>query len=305
MKTMQVNGAKQGALLIPAEMPEPVPGPDEVLIQVRAAGVTPSELGWYPTTRTKDGGVRTGAVPGHEFSGTIAAKGANVDAFEAGDEVYGMNDWFAAGATAEFCVTLPQNIAKKPASLSHEAAATVPIASLTAWQGLLDKAKLQPGERVLVHGGAGAVGLFAVQEAHLRGAYVIATASANDQDFVKQLGADEVIDYAGTSFENVVQKVDVVFDAVGGETRERSWSVLKPGGRLVTIASDGEEATDQRVKDAFFIVEPNQQHLVEVAKQFDEARMKTFVKAAVPLDQASAAYDGTLKSGRGKLVIVI
>jgi NADPH:quinone reductase-like Zn-dependent oxidoreductase len=307
MKTMQVNNPNQGAVLIPVEMPQPEPGPDEVLIHVHAVGVTPSELLWYPTTHTKDGAARTGVVPGHELSGVVAAVGANVHAFDVGDEVYGMNDWLEAGATAEFCVTLPQYIAKKPASLSYEAAATVPIASLTAWQGLLERAKLQPKERVLVQGGAGAVGLFAVQLAHLQGAYVITTVAGRDIDFVKELGADEVIDYTVTPFEKLAQNVDVVFDSVGGDTRDRSWSALKPGGRMVTIAADSEAAMDQRVKDAFFIVEPNQKQLVEIAKQLDDGRLKAFVKATVPLDQASTAYSGALKSknGPGKLVIVI
>jgi NADPH:quinone reductase-like Zn-dependent oxidoreductase len=118
MKTMQINNANQGAVLIPVGMPQPEPGPDEVLIHVHATGVTPTELLWYPTTHTKEGAARTGVVPGHEFSGIVAALGANVHTFGVGDEVYGMNDWFAAGATAEFCVTLPQNIGKKPATLS-------------------------------------------------------------------------------------------------------------------------------------------------------------------------------------------
>jgi NADPH:quinone reductase-like Zn-dependent oxidoreductase len=307
MKTMQIHTTSQGAELILAETAQPEPGPDDVLIHVRAAGVTPTELLWYPTTHTKDGAARTGAVPGHEFSGVVAALGANVHTFDVGDAVYGMNDWFAPGATAEFCVTLPQNIAKKPATLSDEAAAIVPIASLTAWQGLVEKAKLLPGERVLVQGGAGAVGLFAVQLAHLQGAYVIATVAAKDIDFVKQLGADEAIDYTVTPYEKLAQSVDVVFDSVGGDTRDRSWNVLKPGGRMITIAADSEAATDQRVKDAFFIVEPNQKQLVEIAKQLDAGRLKAFVKAAVPLDQASTAYSGALKgkSGPGKLVIVI
>jgi NADPH:quinone reductase-like Zn-dependent oxidoreductase len=307
MKTMQVNNEDEGATLIPVTMPQPEPGADEVLIHVHATGVIPTELVWYPTTHTKEGAARTGVVPGHEFSGRVAACGANARTFEVGDAVYGMNDWFADGATAEFCVTLPQNIAKKPATLSDEAAATVPISSLTAWQGLLERAKLQRGERVLVHGGAGAVGLFAVQLAHLQGAYVIVTVSGQDVAFVQQLGADEVIDYRVTPFEEIVQKVDVVFDAVGGDTRERSWSVLGPGGRMVTIASDAEAATEQRVKDAFFIVEPNQTQLVAIGKQLDEGRLKAFVKATVAFEQASDAYNGSVKSksGRGKVVIVI
>src|SRR5262249_787889 len=164
---MRLNDAVDGPLLVAATLTQPQPADGELLIRVRAAGVTPTELLWYPTTHTKQGGVRTSAVPGHEFSGVIAVLGKGANDFSVGDEVYGMNDWFADGATAEFCLTQPQNIALKPKALTHELAATVPIGALTAWQGLFDRAKLQSGERVLIHGAAGAVGLFAVQLAHL------------------------------------------------------------------------------------------------------------------------------------------
>jgi NADPH:quinone reductase-like Zn-dependent oxidoreductase len=304
MKAMQVNNAKQQPILIAAEIPEPQPGDDEVLIRVHAAGVTPTEVLWYPTTHTKEGTERKRAVPGHEFSGVIAASGKNVQGFSVGDDVYGMNDWFADGATAEFCITLPQNIARKPVNLSHEEAATVPIAALTAWQGLLDRAKIQAGERVLVHGGAGAVGLHAVQLAHLHGAHVIATASAQNIELLNQLGANEVIDYKVSRFEEEIKDVDVIFDTVGGETFDRSWGLLKPRGQMVTIAADSEGTADQRIKDAFFIVEPNQKQLVEAAKLVDEGRLKTFVKATVPFNQAADAY-GILKNTRGYGKVVI
>lgn len=199
------------------------------------------------------------------------------------------------------------NIARKPATLSHEAAASVPIGALTAWQGLIDRAKLEPGQRVLVHGGAGAVGLYAVQLAHIRGARVITTVAAQDIDFVKRLGADQAIDYKASRFEKEVRDVDVVFDAVGGDTLERSWGVLKPDGRMITIAADSEGTADQRVKDAFFIVEPNQKQLVEIAKQLDAGHLRAFVKATVPLSEAAAAYSGAVrdKSGYGKIVIAV
>ena len=307
MKAIQVNKADQGPVLILAELEKPEPGLGEILIQVHAAGVTPTELLWSTTTHTKSGTERMRAVPGHEFSGVITAIGKDVQDFEIGDEVYGMNDWFADGATAEFCITLPQNIARKPATLSHEAAASVPIGALTSWQGLIDRAKLEPGERVLIHGGAGAVGLYAVQLAHIRGARVITTVSAQDIDFVKRLGADEAIDYKASRFEKEVRDVDVVFDAVGGDTFERSWGVLKPDGRMITIAADSEGTADQRVKDAFFIVEPNQKQLVEIAKQLDAGHLRAFVKTTVPLNEASSAYSGavTHKSGYGKIVIAV
>ena len=307
MKAMQINNADQGPVLILVELPKPQAGASEILVHVHAAGVTPTELLWYTTTHTKSGAARMRAVPGHEFSGVIAAIGEDVQDFEIGDEVYGMNDGFADGATAEFCITLPRNIARKPATLSHQAAASVPIGALTSWQGLIDRAKLEPGESVLVHGGAGAVRLYAVQFAHIRGARVITTVSAQDIDFVKRLGADEAIDYKACRFENEVRDVDVVFDAVGGDTLERSWGVLKPGGRMLTIAADSEGAADQRVKDAFFIVEPNQEQLVEIAKQLDAGYLRAFVKTTVPLNEASAAYSGAVKdkSGHGRVVIAV
>jgi NADPH:quinone reductase-like Zn-dependent oxidoreductase len=305
MKAMQVNTADQEPKLILVELPKPAVGLAEILVQVHAAGVTPAELLWYPTTHTKSGIARTRAVPGHEFSGVITAIGKDVEGFEVGDEVYGMNDWFADGATAEFCITLPHNIARKPATLSHEAAASVPISSLTAWQGLIDRAKVQPNEHVLVHGGAGTVGFYAVQLAHNRGARVITTVSTHDIDFIKRLGADEAIDYKASPFEKEVRDVDVVFDTVGGDTLDRSWSVLKPSGRMLTIASDSAGTADPRVKDAFFIVEPNQKELVEIAKQLDAGHLRAFVKATVPLNEASDAYSGALrdKAGHGKIVI--
>ena len=307
MKAMQVNKADQGPRLVLAELQRPEPGPGEILVHVHAAGVTTTELGWYPTTHTKSGTARPRAVPGHEFSGVIAAIGKDVKDFKVGDEVYGMNDWFADGATAEFCITVPQNIARKPVTLSHEAAASVPIGALTSWQGLIDRAKLEPGERVLIHGGAGAVGIYAVQFARMRGAHVITTVSTEDIDFVKRLGADEAIDYKTSRFEKEVWDVDVVFDTVGGDTLDRSWGVLKPGGRMITIAADGESTTDQRVKEAYFIVEPNQKQLVEIARQLDAGDLKAFVKTTLPLNQASAAYSEAVRDirGHGKIVISV
>jgi len=307
VKAMEVNkaGAEPGLVLV--DLPAPEAGPGEILVRVHAAGVTPTELLWYPTTHTKSGMARTRAVPGHEFSGVIAAIGKDVGEFEVGDEVYGMNDWFADGATAEFCIALPGDIARKPATLAHEAAASVPIGALASWQGLIDRAKLETGERVLVHGGAGAVGLYAVQLAHGRGAHVISTVAGRDIDFVRRLGAEEAIDYKASRFEEEVGEVDVVFDTVGGDTLKRSWGVLKPGGRMITIASDGEGATGQRVKDAFFIVEPNRKQLAEIASQLDAGRLRAFVKTTVPLNEASAAYGGAFrdKGGYGKIVITI
>jgi NADPH:quinone reductase-like Zn-dependent oxidoreductase len=307
MKAMQIRSSAEGPVLRPAEVSQPTPSKQEVLVRVHAAGVTPTELGWYPTTNTKSGTERMNAIPGHEFSGVVAAKGEEVQTLSVGQAVYGMNDWFADGATAEFCVTLPSNIAPKPNSLTHEEAATLPLGALTARQGLFDHAKLQSNERVLIHGGAGAVGLFAVQLAHHHGAYVIATASTHNLALVKGLGANQVIDYKTSRFQDFVRDIDVVFDTVGGETRDLSWSVLKTNGRMITVASDAADSTDSRVKNSFFIVEPNQKQLIEIANLIDAGLLKTFVNATVPFEDAPKAYARSVphKLGYGKVVVQV
>lgn len=306
MKAIQLSNATDGVTLVEVDVSKPAAAPGEVLVEVHAAGVIHTELGWYPTTHTKTGEPRTGAVPGHEFSGVVAAVGDGVTGIDVGQEIYGMNDWFADGATAEYCVTLPGSIAAKPKSLTHAEAFSVPISALTAWQGLFDRAKLQAGERVLVHGGAGAVGIFIVQLARSRGAHVIATASEHTLAFVSGLGADEVIDYRKERFEDRAGKVDIVFDTVGGETLQRSWGVLKPEGRMVTIASDVEGTDDSKLKAAFFIVEPNRDQLTEVARMLDAGTLRTFVGATVPLEKAAEAYTGNyVKDGPGKIVVIV
>jgi NADPH:quinone reductase-like Zn-dependent oxidoreductase len=307
MKIMRFNDSAEAPALVDATIDTPLPASREVLIRVKAAGVTPTELSWYPTTHTESGDQRRGAVPGHEFSGVVGALGDGVNGVALGEEVYGLNDWFADGATAEFCLTRPEWIAPKPASLTHIEAASLPIGTLTAWQGLFDRAHLRQGDLVLVHGGAGAVGLFAIQLAHRIGAHVITTAASENFKFVRQLGAKEVIDYRTEHFQKVVKNVDVVFDTVGGATLEDSWEVLKPGGRMVTIAAKSEGTKDERIEKAFFIVETNRDQLIEIGKLVDSGDLKTFVAAEVPFDQASAAYTRKLrqKLGRGKVVLVI
>ena len=276
------------------------------MIQVRAAGVTLTELSWYPTSHRKTGEARTAAVPAHEFSGVVAAVGPDVGSLEIGREVFGMNDWYSDGAMAEYCIAPFFALAPKPCCLTHFQAASVPISALTAWQGLFDHAKLQPGEIVLVHGGAGAVGVFAIQIARLHGARVIATASARNRDLVSSLGAERVIDYRESRFEECVKGLDVVFDTVGGETLQRSWSLLKPHGRMVTVVSTAAESSDPAVKQAFFIVEPNQKQLYEIACLLDAGRLRPVVDSVIPLSQAPDVIAGKVpKQGRGKLVIGI
>lgn len=307
MKAAEIAVVDGGLAVKGVERERPVPGPGEVQVAVRAAGVIPTELVWYPSTHTKEGTARERAIPGHEFAGTIAAVGEGVEGYRVGDAVYGMNDWFAEGAMAEFCVTTPAQIAPMPKGMTYEEAASVPISALTAWQGVVERGGLRAGERILIQGAGGAVGLYAVQLARGQGAFVVATASAVDRGLLKELGADAVIDYKTERFEDVDEAFDVVFDTVGGDVLERSFDVLKQGGRVVTIAAAAEGVTDERVKKAFFIVEPSHEQLVTIAGMLEEKKLVPFVKAVVPLGDAEAAFGNSLSKteARGKVVVTI
>lgn len=288
--------------LLLAEAPTPSPKPGEVLVRVHAAGVTPTELEWEPMWSTRAGGARPlPVIPGHEFSGEVLAVGSDVHGVRIGDAVFGMNDWFEDGTHAEFCVARAVDLAAKPASVDHRVAAMVPISALTAWQGLILRARLAPGERVLVHGAAGSVGHFAVQIARWRGAHVAGTASAHNIEFLLWLGAELAVDYRAFRFEEAVGTVDVVFDTVGGDALARSWAVLRPGGRLVTVAAGAERTGEPRVRDAFFIVEPSRDQLAGIAGMIDSNALRPVVDSVFPLSYAKLAYER--RTVRGKAVL--
>ncbi len=305
MRVMRLADSPDTGNLVEANVRRPNPGPGQVLVRVYATGVTPGELQWYPSSHTKAGELRERPIPGHEFSGVIAELGDGVAGLDIGQAVYGMNDWFADGATAEFCLAEPNGIAPKPLRSTHVEAASVPIAALTAWQGLFSRARLQPGQRVLVHGGSGAVGAFAVQLAHHRGAHVSATCSTPHCPFVTELGATQVIDYRESRFENHVDDINVVFDTVGGETLERSWRVLAKGGRMITVATESSTDQSARVQEAFFIVKPNRDQLVEIGALLEAGVIRPTVREVVPFSDAPAAYSGgtAKRRGRGKVVV--
>jgi NADPH:quinone reductase-like Zn-dependent oxidoreductase len=284
------------------DAPTPTPLVSEVLVRVHAAGVTPTELLWSTSKATQSGTPRPlPFVPGHEFSGEVAAMGEGVTNLRVGEAVFGMNDWYSDGTQAEYCLARVEDIARKPQSVDHAQAAVTPISGLTAWQGLFERAQLAAGQHILIHGGAGGVGSFAVQFAHWRGARVSATVSAANIDFVRHLGADDVIDYRADRFEERVQEVDVVFDTVGGHTLKRSWSVLKSGGKLVTIAASEEGSGDQRTREAFFIVQSRQAELEEIARLIDAGHVRPIVGAEFPLAEAIVAYQ--TKPIRGKVAL--
>ena len=297
----QIDGPKS---LLSEDAPKPIPKNDQVLIRVYATAITPTEFDWYPTFHTLEGGMRPfPIILGHEFSGVVETVGSDCLGVQEGDPVYGLSDWFINGAQAEYCLTVPASIAPKPVTLEHPQAAAVPISALTAWQALIDRAHLSSGQRVLIHGAAGGVGSFAVQLARHQRAHVIATASAGNIDFVKALGAEEVIDYRITPFETVVGDVDVVLDTVGGDTRDRSWGVLGKGGRLVTIAADAEGVKEQRVRDAFFIVEPNRNQLMNISHLIDTGVLRPVVGSVFAMEHFRQVYEQ--KPLRGKDVLRI
>lgn len=207
----------------------------DALLRVHATAITPAELTWAETYSNCDGSEGLPTIPGHEVSGVVESVADGVSKLLIGDEVYALTSFCRDGSAAEYVAVRAADLAPKPRTLSHVQAAAVPLSALTVWQAFFDHAHLASDQRVLIHGAAGGVGTFAVQIAHWCGAYVIGTASAKNRDFLLRLGADEVIDYHQVRFEQAVCDVDVVLDTIGGETRERSWQVLKPTGILVSL----------------------------------------------------------------------
>jgi NADPH:quinone reductase-like Zn-dependent oxidoreductase len=303
MKAIRIYGSPGKETVRLDEIPIPKIGSNEVLIRVHATAITPGELEWYPTWHTQKGDARFLPVPSHEFSGTIEQVGPDIEDLKRGDAVYGLNDWFIDGASAEYCVTTPAEVAPKPASIDHSLAAVVPISGLTAWQALFDRGKLESGQRVLIHGGAGGVGSFAIQLAVWKGARVATTVSEANIEFVKELGASEAIDYRQTRFEDEVKDADLILDVVGGDTLIRSFAAIKKGGRVVTVAASSESVEDANVKDAYFIVEANRQQLVELAELINRGVLRPIVSQVFTLTRATEAYFPPKKIGPGKAVV--
>ena len=290
------------------DAPKPIPGAGDALVRVHACAITPTELSWGTTYTTRDGVDRLPTIPGHELSGVVEAVSQDVAAPKVGDAVYALTDFWRDGAAADYVVVRARDLAPKPKTLSHTQAAAVPLSALTAWQALFDHAGLVKGQRVLIHAASGGVGTYAVQLAKGRGAYVIGTARAINADFLRTLGAADVIDYTAVRFEDRVHDVDVVLDSVGGDTLERSWSVLCKGGVLVTIADSApaEKAATYGVRGVEFIVEPNRAQLIGIARLIETGALRVIVDATHPLPDARAAFVRGLDGhNRGKLVLSV
>jgi NADPH:quinone reductase-like Zn-dependent oxidoreductase len=287
------------------DVPRPEPQPGEVLIQVRAAGVNPFDLavreGWLASMIP----LQLPAIAGVDVAGVVMAKGEGVTDFSIGQDVYGFMSR-NSGAYAEYAAVARETIAPRPQTLDYVQAASVPLAATTAWQALFDVGGVKEGQTVLVHGGAGGVGTFAVQFAKLKGAYVLATASGQNVEYVKGLGANEVIDYATTPFETVAHDVDVVLDLVGGETLQRSWGVLKAGGMLVSLLEPPSQDVAARygVRAVMMGAQPTTDLLKEFADLLDSGQIKTHVGKVFPLEQARQAQE-LKRHGhtRGKIVL--
>jgi NADPH:quinone reductase-like Zn-dependent oxidoreductase len=304
MKAVRLYGSRGNARVVLEETPTPEIGEGQVLVRVHATAVTPGELEWYPTLHTPKGDPRSRQILSHEFSGVIEEVAAGITGLEKGDAVYGMNNWFMDGAAAEYCISTPTEIAPKPKALDHVHTAAVPISGLTAWQALFEHGRLEAGQKVLIHGGAGGVGSFAIQLAAWKGASVATTVSEANAEFVRGLGAAQVIDYQKSRFEEVVNDADVVLDLVGGDTLKRSFMAIKKGGRVVTVATNAESSEDPAVKGAFLIVETRREQLIELAKLIDAGKIRPIISEVFPLEKADQAYFPVQKKAvPGKFVI--
>ncbi|MCH7828881.1 NADP-dependent oxidoreductase [Patescibacteria group bacterium] len=309
MKAVQINKYGDNSVVeVNEKAAKPEVSAGTVLVEVHAASVNPVD--W----KIREGYLKEmmqlefPATLGVDFSGVIAEVGESVSGFKPGDEVYGMASAMTGGSFAEFIIVPFASVALKPKSVSHSEAAAVPLTGLSALQVLKDQMNISNGQKVLIHGGAGGIGTLAIQIAKQLGAEVATTASKEDSDIVKELGADTVIDYKNEKFEDMVKDYDAVFDTIGGETYQRSFQVLKKGGVIVSmVEKPNEELMKQyEVEAKMQFTQPNGAQLAELATLVDEAKMKIKIDRAFPLDAVKEALDYLQNSHhQGKVVITV
>jgi NADPH:quinone reductase-like Zn-dependent oxidoreductase len=306
MKAIQIHNYGGPEVLQYEDAPRPEPGKGEVLIRVHAATVNPVDRS-VREGRMKDFWPhKFPLILGWDLSGLIEELGSGAARFKIGDEVYSVPDPARNGAYADYIVVRESEVALKPRSLHHVRAATMPLGALTAWQALFDTGQLQQGQRVLIHGGSGGVGHFAVQLAKWKGAYVFATASTKNQDLLRELGANEIIDYTRQRFEDVARNIDIVLDPIGGDTQERSWQVLKKGGFLLSVVQPppGDKAKALGVRAAFVASQPNGAELAEIADLIDAGHLTPIVNRVLPLSEARRAHELSQTGNiHGKIVL--
>ncbi|MFE7893319.1 NADP-dependent oxidoreductase [Streptomyces sp. NPDC004822] len=309
MRAISQNVLGGPEVLQEVRLERPEPGPNQVLVRVRAAGVNPTDWKHRAT------GGFLGDPPfvlGWDVSGVVEATGIGVAAFQPGDEVFGMLPYpYGHGSHAEYVIAPVRALTHKPASIDHTQAGALPLVSLTAWQALVEHADLRPGQRVLVHAAAGGVGHAAVQIAKARGAYVIGTASAGKHGFLREIGADETIDYRETDFAEAVKDVDVVLDTLGGETALRSLRVLRPGGVVVSIIPVGsdefpEEAARLGVRAVRMLVDADRADMRSLVELIEQGKLRAAIERTFPLSDAAEAHAlGEQGHVTGKLVLTV
>jgi NADPH:quinone reductase-like Zn-dependent oxidoreductase len=288
------------------DAPRPEPKDNQVLVKVIAAAVNPVDAMIRSGKYAKAFGTTLPLIPGYDIAGIVEKSGAKVTRFKPGDAIYAYPMW--GGGYAEYDVVDETETALKPKSINFVEAAAVPLAALTAWQALIDATKLSPGQTVLIHGGSGGVGSFAIQIAKTRGAKVIATASTPNQEFLKQLGADVAVDYTKQKFEDVARDVDVVLDSVGKDTLARSYGVVKKGGFIATLVArlDQAELDKHGIRGASISVKPNGAQLAEIGKLIDDKKIKPIVSEVLPLtDAVKAQEQAATHHTRGKIVLKV
>jgi len=307
MKAVRVHRFGPPEVISFDDVPKPEPGRGEVVVRVAAAGIGP----WDALIRSGKS-VLPQPLPlilGSDVSGEIDSLGPGVANLKVGDEVFGVTNERFTGAYAEYAVAKAAMIAPKPKTLNHVHAASVPVIAVTAWQMVVDFAQLSSGQAVLIHGGAGNVGGYAVQLAKRAGAVVIATASVENDSYVRRLGADGVIDYRARRFEERVKEIDAVIDTVGGETLDRSYGVLKRGGIVVSAAAQPskEKAEQYGVRAVFFLVQVTTQRLTMIREMIDAGALQSEVGEVLWLDEARKGHE-MLEGAphrRGKIVIKV
>ncbi|MEW1687312.1 NADP-dependent oxidoreductase [Streptomyces sp. NPDC091265] len=290
-------------------LPRPAPGLSQILVRVHAAGVNPTDWKHRANGLFVD---RLPLVLGWDVSGVVEAVGYGVTIFKPGDEVFGMLPYpYGVGSHAEFVAAPARAFAHKPAGIDHIQAGALPLAALTAYQAIVDTADVRAGQRVLIHAAAGGVGHLAVQIAKSRGAYVIGTASAAKHDFVRSLGADEVIDYRTTDFAEAVKDIDMVLDPLSGDTRTRSLDVLRTGGTLVSLLpgtdpGEAAKAASRGVRVETLLVEADHAGMSAVAELVEAGSLRAHVEATFPLAEAAKAHAlGETDRTTGKIVLVV
>ncbi len=308
MKAIRIHKFGGPEVLKMEDVEKPIPANDEVLIQVYATSINPVDSKIRSGKKYERYKNPMPMTLGFDVSGVIEKVGSEVNNYKPGDEVYGRPDLNRDGAFAEYIVMPANKIGFKPKSLSHNEAAAVPLAALTAWQGIFDWGKLEAGQRILIHAASGGVGTFAVQLARWKGAYVIGTASGDNVDFLKELGADDVIDYKKQKFEEVVKDIDVVFDLVGGDTQKNSVKVLKEGGILVSTLGifDKDLLSQKNIKGEAYMAQSVPEQLNQLAKLIDEGKLKPVIAKVMPLAQAAEAQkESEAGHVRGKIVLEV